>query len=191
MIITHNLIKYTAVKTHKNILDTYTKFSDEHPYVSSITEAAVVHGAMIATQAVGRRAGVSIGHGHRENPRRNELIQEHPVAAATGSLVWAPVSEEVVFRKIVPNALSRRLNYEPGSRQDRTAKLAIAGLFAAAHAGPDAIPIPQFVSGIHYQKVHDSRGIGSAIAAHATSNTLAAARYVSKMRRSQTQNKRE
>ena len=163
--------------SREGIKQEYEQFSFKHPYVMSIGEAALLFGVKHGLQKVGEKAGVPLGHGRRDSKTRNKVIEEHPVMAATAATVWAPVSEELLFRELPARILERK-GYGKESATSRAAKLGVATLFAAAHAGPDAIPLPQLLGGIHYAAVHEKRGLGPSIAAHATHNVLQATRHL-------------
>lgn len=165
------------MKSREGIKQKYEQLSSEHPYVTSIGEAALLFGVKYGLQKAGEKVGVPLGHGHRNSETRNKVIEEHPVAAAAAATVWAPVSEELLFRELPARILEKK-GYDKESTISRVTKLGVAALFAAAHAGPDAIPLPQFLGGLHYAAVHQERGLGPSIAAHVTHNTLQAARYI-------------
>lgn len=159
--------------TRKQIIENYKNFSYEHPYIASAVEGAAMYGAQAVVKKAGDAIGISLGHGRRNNQGRLEFIKAHPFVAAAGALAWAPISEELMFRQFPDKILER---YSPKSA--RKGKLAAVALFAAAHAGPDAVPLPQLTSGLQYQKIYDNRGSRSAIVAHATHNLLAAGQFL-------------
>lgn len=157
----------------------YEQLSEAHPYIVTLGETALVFAINSIIREAGRRLNVPLGNGHVGQPRREEFIDKHPVASAGLALLWAPVSEELVFRE-----LPARMRHEQGlsESQTRKSKIAWAGAFAAMHVGR-AIPVPQLLSGLHYTRVHEKRGLGPAIAAHSFVNTVAGIQYVAKKKK--------
>lgn len=169
------------MSTQESMGEKYQHFTKAHPYIATLGEAAVVFAAGRVIRKTGDALGVPLGNGRAGDTKRESFLQEHPILSASLALVWAPVSEEIVFREI-----PARLRERKGSNEQEThrSKLAWAGLFAAAHVGSRKVPLPQFVDGLYLTKVHEERGLGPAIAAHGLINALAAVEYIAKKKRS-------
>ena len=56
--------------------------------------------------------------------------------------------------------------------QQKAIGTVMAGVFAAGHAGKDAVPVPQFVGGLNYWRLMRGRGYNHAVTAHVTQNAL-------------------
>lgn len=169
------------MSTHESMGEKYQHFTKAHPYIATLGEAAVVFAAGRVMRKAGDALDIPLGNSREGNKKREAFLQEHPVLSAGLALVVAPVSEEIVFRDI-PARLRERKGL--GQQETRRSKLAWAGLFAAAHAGPRKVPLPQFADGLYLTQVHEKRGLGPAIAAHGLINALAAVEYIAKKKRS-------
>lgn len=163
-------------KDKKSLRQRYDTFAEEHPYAATIGETAVLFGLKYGLEKAGDKVGLPLGHGRKNRPSRNEFIENHPALATGAAVVLAPVTEEIVFRE-APSRLLESKGYDNESLTSKRAKLAITGIFAAAHAGPDAVPLPQFIGGLNYKRIHEKRGLKASILAHSTNNALAAIQY--------------
>lgn len=165
------------MKTLEGLRQKYEIFSDDHPALATLGETAVLFALRYGLEKGSEKLGVPLGHGRRDQKSRNDFIKDHPILAAGAATLFAPVTEELLFREVPAQILEKR-GYEEGSSVSKRTKLGVAAVFGAAHAGPSAIPLPQFIGGINYSRIHEKRGLKYSILAHVTSNTLAAARYV-------------
>lgn len=163
--------------SREGLKQTYEHFSDSHPIAASIGETAVLFGLRYALEKGGDKLGVSLGHGRKNRHSKQKMIEEHPVIATGLATVVAPVTEELMFREL-PSRVLEHKGYENGSNGSKKAKLATAALFAAMHSGPDGIPLPQFLGGLNYGRIHEKRGLKASVAAHVTNNALYAARHI-------------
>ena len=170
------------MKSHEGIKQKYDQFSDKHPYAATMGETALLFGLRYALQKAGDKVGVPLGHGRKDNASINRFAEEHPVLAASSSTLGTPITEELIFREL-PSRVLEKKGYDDGSLVSRRAKLAIAGIFAATHAGPDAIPVPQFIGGLNYNRIHKKRGVKASMLAHATNNALYVAKHVIEQKR--------
>lgn len=171
------------MKSREGIKQKYDRFSDDHPYAASMGETALLFGLRFTLEKASDLIGVPVGHGRKDNPKRNKFIEEHPALAVGAVTAWAPISEEFVFRELPARILEKK-GYDNDSLTSKRAKLAVAGIFAAAHGGSDAIPLPQFIGGLNYKRIHEKRGLGASVVAHSTNNALAAAQHIVKKKRS-------
>ena len=160
-------------------------FSEKHPYAATIGRTALVYGARQLVKAAGKRYGVEFGHGRKDSRTRSQFIEEHPVLAGTLATVVAPVMEEIAFRELPKRYLDSKEDLPPIKRV--AAELGVAAVFAAGHAGPNAVPLPQFIGGLNYLDIHRRHGLRHSIVAHVTNNTLSAIQYGIERRRSKQQ----
>jgi membrane protease YdiL (CAAX protease family) len=167
------------MKRLEGIKQKYETFAEEHPVVATLGETAVLFALRQGLEKGAGKAGLPLGHGRRNNTLRNDIISKHPILAAGAATVLAPIGEELLYRQL-PAYLLEKKAIEEGSLIARKAKLGVAAIFAASHAGPNAIPIPQFIGGLNYSRIHEKRGLKYAILAHVTNNTLAAAKFALK-----------
>ena len=73
-------------------------FREEHPYMATMAETAVVWAGREATRHIVHRfSDVRLGHGW-QNTRMGKLFSGAAVAVAAGVVV-APIAEEIAFRK--------------------------------------------------------------------------------------------
>lgn len=171
------------MKSLESAKQTYDQFSDKHPYVASIAETALLYGVKTALIKGGDRIGIPLGHGRRNDPKREAFINQHPLAAAGLSSVVAPISEELVYREL-PDRILKSKGYEADSTMSRRVKLGVVAVFGASpqHLGKDAIPIPQMLGGLNYNRIHRERGLKASTVAHITNNALGALHYAVKKR---------
>src|SRR5690606_6824910 len=147
----------------------YETFAGKHPYAATLGEAAVFFAAKYGVQ----RLDLPIGHGRKDRPSRRNFIENHPAIATGLVTAVAPVAGELVFRELPARMMEKR-GIELESNLAKRVKLGVAAVFAASHAGPDAIPVTHFVSGLNYSRLHERRGLSHSIMAHAANNTMAA-----------------
>jgi|GEM_PF-6732353 len=145
--------------------------------VKTVTVAATVGGVSTfaiskAVNYFGRLAGIPLQHGRRNSPGRLKFIDEHRRVALAAFVLIAPISEEILFREVLPRKL------EELGLSRRTAEFVAAMAFAfGIHSGKDGIPVPQLLSAFIYAEIRRRHGLGTAIAAHAIHNSLEACRY--------------
>ena len=157
----------------------YESFSKEHPVIATLGETAALFALRYGLEMGGEKAGIPLGHGRKNQTSRNDLIKQYPILAASAATLLAPITEELLYREL-PDHILKKKGYEGDSLRSKQIKLGVATIFAASHAGPNAIPIPQFIGGLNYGRIHEKRGLKYSILAHITNNTLAAAKYAIK-----------
>lgn len=170
------------MKSREGIIQKYETFAEHHPIIASVGETAVIYGLKYAAEKAGDRVGVNVGHGRKNRPGRAKFIEDHPFIAAGAATVWAPISEELLFRELPDRVLKKR-GHESDSQAMKKSRLVSIGAFTLAHAGPDAIPINQLIGGLNYDRIHHKRGLKASIIAHITNNSLVAARYIANKKR--------
>ena len=172
------------MKKFENIRQKYDQFSEGHPYVASMGEAALLYGLKQAMIKGGDRVGLSLGNGRKNDPTLNALADNYPVASAGVRAVAVPVSEELLYREL-PDRILKTKGYEDDSRVSRGVKLGIVALFGASpqHVGKAGIPLPQLIGGLNYSRIHRDRGLKASTAAHITNNALSVAHSVIKKKR--------
>lgn len=168
---------FMLMKTLEGLKQKYETFSEEHPALATLGETAVLFALRYGLEKGGEKIGIPLGHGRRDQESRNDLIKAHPILATGAATLLAPVTEELLFREI-PARILEKHGYGESSLVSKRTKLGVAAVFGVAHTGPSAIPLPQFIGGLNYGRIHERRGLKYSILAHVTSNTLAAARYV-------------
>jgi hypothetical protein len=166
----------------KSLRERYDTFAEEHPYAATIGETAVLFALRYGLEKAGDKVGLPLGHGRKDSISKRKLIERHPYLATAAATIWAPASEEMVFREAPARVLDRK-GFDSESLTSKRTKLAVAAIFAAAHGGPDAVPLPQFVGGLNYGRIHEKRGLKAAVLAHSLNNTLAAAQYLAGQRK--------
>ncbi|HEX7483940.1 MAG TPA: CPBP family intramembrane glutamic endopeptidase [Candidatus Saccharimonadales bacterium] len=164
------------MKRLEGIKQKYENFAEEHPVAATLGETAVLYAARYGIQKAGKKLGVPLGHGRSGPGLRQDLIEKHPHLAAAAATVIAPITEELLFRELPARKLEEK-GYDKDSTRSKRVKLGMAAAFAVGHAGPHAIPLPQFIGGLHYSRLHEKRGLKHSILAHVTNNTLAALQY--------------
>jgi hypothetical protein len=171
-------------------IDAYRSFAGSHPYVATVVETGALHGLRKVLEKVGATYSVDLGNALRES--HIEAAVDHPLRAAIGATVVAPIKEEVAYRHI-PSIAAEKLE-ERG--YDKAALLikAVAVLgFAAAHSGvmrppqtgavvpavnsgwrDGSVPLSQLLGGANYQRLYNQPGRGPlhGLAAHVTNNIL-------------------
>jgi hypothetical protein len=151
----------------------YENFSDNHPAIATLGETAILFALRHGLEKYGKKVGVPLGHGRNGSGLRQDLIEKYPRLATMAAIAVAPTVEEIMYREILPSILEK-YGYDPDSKRT---KLGRAAIFAASHAGPHAIPVPQFIGGLNYDRIHQNRGLKYSILAHVTNNTLAVTKF--------------
>jgi membrane protease YdiL (CAAX protease family) len=162
--------------------DKYNDLELKHPYAVSVGEAAVAFLVKKGVKKIGERAGLKLQHGRADNPTRNKVIEEHPVAAAALATVAAPIGEEILYRHLTAKGLDH-LDIERDTTKRTAAELGVTALFSAQHAGRDGLPIPQLIGGLVYQRAYNRRGLKGSITSHITNNALAVGEAVYRKRK--------
>lgn len=143
---------------------------ESHPYAATVAETFIVWaGKETVRRVADRTLGIKFGHGWQNSKFGQKFAA--PAAAVAAGLAIAPLAEEIAFRKTPSDVLNKRGHTGLQARKG----YAMATLFAAGHAGKDAIPMQQFVSGLNYWRLQRTRGARHAVLAHATNNTLSLA----------------
>jgi hypothetical protein len=155
-----------------DIKEKYESLEKKHPYAVTIGEAALAYALKTGAKRVGKKFGVTVGHGRADNPARNDFIEKHPKTAATLATVVAPIGEELLYRHTSNKGLNK-LGMEKESTGRHLAELGITALFAAQHVGKDGIPLPQLIGGLNYQRTYNRRGLKHSMLSHITNNSLA------------------
>lgn len=156
--------------------DKINTFETNHPIASSIAVGVGTFAAGQAIKHAGKKHGLKLQHGRTNNEARTKIIEDHPVVAGALATLYAPVSEELVFRAL-PDYLGKKLEAEH-PHAPALMRLGSFALFAAAHAGKDGIPVMQALAGATFQRQYDKHGLKGSIASHLTTNALAATHYV-------------
>ncbi|HEU5187336.1 MAG TPA: CPBP family intramembrane glutamic endopeptidase [Candidatus Saccharimonadales bacterium] len=112
-----------------------------------------------------------LGHGRAKDGLLARLARHHPALAFAAITIAVPIAEEIVWRHLPLRSL--RWRHKP---------FAVSLAFAATHAGKEALPVPQFMSGLNYWELHQVDGFWAAVVAHSTRNALGAAKYVCEKR---------
>lgn len=163
----------------KGVIENTEEWRESHPIVSTIAEAAIVWGARQCLISLSNRyLPVKLGHGFQNTSLTENIKQSKLVSgiALIGGLLVSPIVEEYAMRKIPSDYLDKKGKHGPQQEYG----VALAGLFAAGHTGPRAVPIPQFIGGLNYWRLIRSRGYGHAVLAHTVQNTLS---YVASWKR--------
>jgi membrane protease YdiL (CAAX protease family) len=164
------------MKRLEGIKQKYEDFAEEHPVAATLGETAVLYAARYGVKKVGEKLGVPLGHGRNGPGKRQDFIDNHPILAAAASTVGAPIAEELVFRSL-PAYMLEKHGKDKDTLVSKSTKLGVAAAFAAMHYGRYGIPVQQFMGGLHYNRLHEKRGLNHSILAHVTNNTLAAVEY--------------
>ena len=151
----------------QRFLDWMDGFRSNHPYVSTAVEATLVWaGRAVAIAAINQASPVIVGHGWKDS-RAGKFFQK-PLVNIVGGLVLSPIAEEAALR-LTP---SRWLNERGRGGLEAGTGVVVAALFAAGHAGKNAVPLPQFVGGLNYWRLMRARGFTHSVLAHAIQNGL-------------------
>lgn len=142
-------------------------FQQEHPYAATVLETtAVWAGRQALRYSVSKCTDKRVGHGWH-NSRFGKKFGTPAVAFMAG-VVAAPLGEELIARKAPSDALYKRGITGPQKAFGTAAAL----VFAAGHAGKDAVPVTQFAGGLNYWRLQRGRSYKHAVVAHATHNSL-------------------